>query len=214
MIKKIIGNILTVFVLVLVISMSVILLSYNDYKVSEFGDTTLLIVDEDLMEFKSGSILLVDACDPKDVKAGDYVFYYDTSIKPVVSKLTKIDTIYQEEQGEVAFTLPDGYILDGKHIIGKKEDTKEIKKWGTVLSVLTSKWGNLFLVVLPAFILFVYEIINVVIEIKLYKKRKARKEAKSIVNPDDDKEALEAKIAALQKQLEKKNQEEENKKED
>lgn len=208
--KKFLGNVLTVLVLILVVAMSVLILSYNEYRVSEFGDKTLLIIDDDMMDFKAGSAILVEHCDAKDVEIGDYVFYYDTSTKNVKSVLTEIKDIYQEEQGELAFTLPDGYILAGEYIIGKKEDTKVIEGLGSVLSVLTSKWENLFLVVVPAFILFVYEIINVIIEIKLYKKRKNKKKAKSStieVNEEDDKEALEAKIAALQKQLDKKNSE-------
>lgn len=185
--KRIIGNIFTILVVIIIIVMSVLLLSYNEYRVSQFGDNTLLIVDNDMLNFESGSLLVVKGCDPSEVKAGDYVFYYDTSSKKVSTVLSKIESIYKTEQGEISFTLPNEYILEGEYIIGKKEDAKEYKNVGAVLSVLESKWGNLFLVVLPAFILFVYEIINVIIEVKKYKNRGKKKKI-IIIEEDDDEE--------------------------
>lgn len=185
--KRIIGNIFTILVVIIIIVMSVLLLSYNEYRVSQFGNNTLLIVDNDMLNFKKGSLLIVEGCDPKEVKAGDYVFYYDTSSKKVSTVLSKIESIYKTEQGEISFTLPNEFILEGEYIIGKKEDTKEYKNIGAVLSVLESKWGNLFLVVLPAFILFVYEIINVIIEVKKYKNRGKKKKI-IIIEEDDDEE--------------------------
>lgn len=172
--KKVLGNILTIIVIILIIGMSVLLLSYNEYRVSEFGNKTLLIIDEDMLDFKAGSLAIVTGTDQKKVKPGDYIFYYDTSSTTVKTRVAQVQNIYQEKLGEISFTMADNYILSGEHVIGKVEDTKEINKLGSILAVLESKWGFLFLVIVPALLLFVYEIINVIIEIKTMKLRKQK----------------------------------------
>lgn len=172
--KKVLGNILTIIVIILIIGMSVLLLSYNEYRVSEFGNKTLLIIDEDMLDFKAGSLAIVTGTDQKNVKPGDYIFYYDTSSTTVKTRVAQVQNIYQEKLGEISFTMADNYILSGEHVIGKVEDTKAINKLGSILAVLESKWGFLFLVIVPALLLFVYEIINVIIEIKTMKLRKQK----------------------------------------
>ena len=58
--KRIIGNIFVSIVVVIIIIMSLLLLSYNKYKVTELGNKTLLILDEDMMDYKEGSLLVVE----------------------------------------------------------------------------------------------------------------------------------------------------------
>ena len=45
--KKILSNILFIIYVVVAIFITVCLLSYNDFKVTEFGDTSLVIIPDD-----------------------------------------------------------------------------------------------------------------------------------------------------------------------
>ena len=45
--KKILGNIKIILYVVVAIFTTVCLLNYNEYKVSQFGDKTLVIIDKD-----------------------------------------------------------------------------------------------------------------------------------------------------------------------
>ena len=46
------------------------------------------------------------------------------------------------------------------------EDTKVIKGWGTLLSILESKWGYLFCVVIVTLLIFLQQVFDLIIEIK------------------------------------------------
>ena len=56
--------------------------------------------------------------------------------------------------------------ISSQYVLGSADDTTKIAFVGTVLSVLESRWGFLFLIVLPALIAFLYQITVVVSEIK------------------------------------------------
>ena len=173
--KKVIENIFIFIVLVIIIGMSVLLLSYNEFKVSEFGNKTLLIIDEDMKDFKEGSLLVVEKKRSDKYESGDYVFYYDTSKEPVRTMFSPVIDLYDTVNGESSYIVGDDYVVNETHIIGKSDNVKEYKNIGSVLSILESKWGNLFLVVVPAFVLFMYEIFNLVYEISKAKNSKNKK---------------------------------------
>lgn len=162
--KRIIGNVITVILVIIIIFMSVLLLSHNEYQVSQFGNNTLLIVDEDMLDYKSGSLLIVTKKQATNVQAGDYVFYYDRSGAKVKPVLGLVNDIYDVSFGKYSFKINNDVVVDEEDLIGRSNDTKEYKGLGKVLSVLESKYGNLFLVVLPAFLLFMYELINFIVE--------------------------------------------------
>ena len=161
--KRVIGNIITVILVIIIIFMSVLLLSHNEHQVSQFGNKSLLIVDEDMLDYKAGSLLVVTKKDASNIQPNDYIFYYDITNK-TKTVLGLVNDIYDVTFGQYSFTVNNDQIVDEVDIIGRAADTKEYKGWGSVLSVLESKYGNLFLVVLPAFLLFVYELINFIVE--------------------------------------------------
>lgn len=162
--RRIIGNVITVILVIIIIFMSVLLLSHNEYQVSQFGKYTLLIVDEDMLDYKSGSLLIVTKKQASNIQAGDYVFYYDRSGAKVKPVLGFVNELYDVSFGKYSFKVNNDVIVDEEDIIGRSNDTKEYKGFGKVLSILESKYGNLFLVVLPAFLLFMYELINFIVE--------------------------------------------------
>ena len=68
--------------LIVSIFVTVCLLSYNEFKVTTFGNHSLLIIDSDEMEplFKEGDLLIVKRNSDSKINVGDKVFYYNSAV--------------------------------------------------------------------------------------------------------------------------------------
>ena len=64
------------------------------------------------------------------------------------------------------YTLEGGTEISSEYLIGTEDGTEIIPTVGQILMVLESKWGFLFLIVMPSLILFIYQISVVISEIK------------------------------------------------
>ena len=67
---------------------------------------------------------------------------------------------------ESTYTLEGERKLSSQYIIGPAESADVIPGVGSVLGILQSKWGFLFLIVLPSLLAFIYQIGVVVSELK------------------------------------------------
>ena len=165
--KKIISNVVFIVYLVIAIFLTVCLLSYNDYKVTEFGDKSLVIVSDKKMEpdFNKGDLVIVEKSD--DIKAGDKVFYYDTYNQKIKVKLGEIAEVEKVSEAQTNYVLDDGeHKISSEYVIGPSSEASTIKKMGTVLGIVESKWGFLFLIVFPALLAFVNQAMVVISGIK------------------------------------------------
>ncbi len=167
MFKKI-GNILLDIVItiwfVVAIFVTVCLLSYNEFKVTTFGKSSLLIIDSDEMEpeFMEGDLLIVKRNADNKINVGDKVFYYNSFMDSSV--LIYMDTVQGKQpvtKGEMTYLL-DGERVSGEYIIGKSESAKAFHKWGSILGILTSKWGFMFLIIFPTLFAIMYEIAMII----------------------------------------------------
>ncbi len=159
--RKIFESVIIIFLIIIILLMSLLLLSYNEYHVSQFGDYSLLIANSDMLGYKKNSLLVVKSVELKDIKENDYVFYCErreNDVKTVLSNVKRVSV----DQDKVILT--NGTSVDKKYLIGTNKSTKEYKKIGFLLSVLESKKGNLFFIVIPAFLLFSYELYNIIRE--------------------------------------------------
>ena len=161
--KKIIRNIVIVIYAIIAISVTVCLLSYNDYKVTVFGQTSLLIMDSEELEpdYEKGSLVIVDGS--KNIEVGDKIFFYNA--KHAIT-LAEVTNIRHSEDTETAYTLEGDKAISEQYVIGPAKDAKTIGKLGAALGVLESKWGFLLLVVLPAVLAFLYEVFEVITEVR------------------------------------------------
>lgn len=161
--KKTLGNIIVIIFVLLAILTTVCLLSYNDYKVSEFGDKTLVIIDKDdeNLEYNKGDLIIVGKEGYEKAQIGDTLFFYDNE----GIKIAKI--IDKQDFGEagVNFTIDGNYNVVPERVIGTSGNIKVIPKVGKILSLLESKWGFLFLIVFPSLIAFLHEIYQLILEL-------------------------------------------------
>ena len=164
--KKLILNILVIIYIVIAIFLTILLLSYNEFKVTEIGGKSLIIIkDNDLSpEYNKGDLVIVNSED--SVKVGQKVFYYDSNDSKIKIKEGVIEDIEQLTSKETAYTLEGEKKIAGKYLIGATDTAKVMKNVGTVLGVIESKWGFLFVIVLPALLLVINQMGVVLAEIK------------------------------------------------
>lgn len=185
-VKNIVVMLLVVVYFVFVLAMTVLLL-YRDNQngVTKIDDTSLIIIDEDISrlsrdeseepQYKKGDLVLVKDTRLEDIKEGEELFTYrlledeTTGRKTITVDLGNVGTIHEREQ-EISFENGNTYSME--FVIGKADSTHA--NWGTFLSVILSQWGFLFIVLVPSFLIFVYQLYALIIEIKYNKEATAK----------------------------------------
>lgn len=156
--KKTISNILFWIYLVIAVVITLLLLSYNEFKVTEFGNYSLILIKDSAFapEFNKGDLVIVNKDDT--ILTGRKAFFYDTYNEKIEISLGVIEDAEKVTSTEITYTLEGERKISGEYVLGPANTAEVIPKVGTVLSVLESKWGFLFLIVFPALILFVNQI--------------------------------------------------------
>ncbi len=149
---------------IIAVFVTICLLSYNEFKVTKFGNNSLIIVDSDELEplYKEGDLLVVKRISDNKIEVGDEVFYYNTSKDSETMIFT--DVVQDKEavtKTETTYTL-NGSRVSGEYIMGSTASTKVYSGLGTVMGILTSKWGYMFLVIFPTLFAIIYEIMMII----------------------------------------------------
>lgn len=150
-------NVLVILYILIIIFITICLLSYNDYQVTEFGSTTLLpVIDENLEPDYSVGDLLIIKKKISDVSVGDTIFFYRQLYGETVVNFAKVTNVEYVTEKESTITVEGDYKFSSQYLIGKTTSAKTIPTVGYVVSVLESKYGFLFLGVLPSLLVFLY----------------------------------------------------------
>ena len=153
---------------VIAIFTTILLISYNDYSVSELGSKSIIIVDSDRLEpdYKKNDIIIATKVSENKYKEGDMAFFYIPNARDYVFiNYDKIESIESVAHAEDTYKFSDVDTQYG-NMIGRAEDAKVIHGWGLVLSIFESRWGFMFLIIFPTIFAFVYEIYAIVEEVK------------------------------------------------
>ena len=161
--KKTIGNRIIIIYVAVAIFTTICLLTFNEYKVSEFGDKTLVIInkDEEGTINKKGDIVIVGKEGYEKADKGDTIFFYDND----GIKIAEVEQRNDFGDAGVTFTIEGNYQVVKSDMIGASNNAKVISKVGGILSVLESKWGFLFLIVFPSLLAFLHEIYEFILEL-------------------------------------------------
>lgn len=161
------GSLISLWAVIAIFS-TICLLTTNDYMVSEFGDYSLFVVDNKSLEpkFKKNDILIVHKGMENDFDVGDFAFFYYGN-KDIASfiNLGEITDVERVNRAEDNFMFDDLKISFG-NIIGSANKTIVIHNLGFFLNILESRWGFMFLVILPTIYAIVYEIYTFVVIVK------------------------------------------------
>lgn len=169
--KKFILNVIFVAYIVIAVFVTICLLSYNEFKVTEFGNYSLVKITDNTMEpeFNKGDLVIVDKSGT--VLPGDKAFFYDTYDRKIEIKLGKVADLEKVNETETTYTFEGERKVSGEYVLGGEMNSSVIPYMGTILDILESKWGFLFLIVLPALLAFFYQITVVVSDIKNSKEK-------------------------------------------
>ncbi len=162
--KFFIGLLIAIFSIFALI-MTILLLNFNKYGVTVFGDKSLVIMRYDVASenYKKGDLVIVQSVDFEDIKVGDEIFAYSTvkSKDKVTVVLGNVGEIYPSQR-TIAYSNSASFSQE--YIIGKA--VKTYSGVGKYLAVVESKWGFFFAILVPGFIIFIYEIYALIVEIR------------------------------------------------
>lgn len=152
---------------IIAITVTILLLSYNNYKCSVIGGYTLYLLQDDIADtYQSGDLLLIKNTKPDKLKSGDKIFLYNNL------SATEFEVTLAEVRGvatsgtRTLITVDNDLQFDSQYLIGKQENTVAYHHLGTILSILESRWGYLFCIVIVTLLLLLQEIFDLIVELK------------------------------------------------
>ena len=163
-IKRIIVSIVLIVFFAFTITMTILLLNFNKFGVTQFDDTSLLIIKKGFTSetYEKGSLVVVESKEIVDYQEGEEVFVYHLDGHGGVNiQLGVVGQVHEEDD---AITFSNGDTYSSEFIIGTGE--KIYPNIGKYLSIVESKWGFLFIILVPNFFLFVYQLYSLIVEIK------------------------------------------------
>lgn len=165
---KIIGIILGVIYACVAIALTICLLNYNDYNITEIKGNTFVIVRDNEMEpsYKNGDLIIVKKTDNKDINIGEKIFFYSSDEKQITINLGTVVDKTMVTPKEYTYIVNGDYPVSSEYVLGDDSEIKVYPKLGQILSILESRFGFLFLIIFPILMVFVYEIFSVIKEIK------------------------------------------------
>jgi len=169
---KIVFGIIGVVYLIVAICGIACLLKKNEFGYPQFGNKTLLVIEEDNKEtgLKKGDLLVLVKPNNDDVKINDGVFFYDTEYKKNTINYGNVTDREVINEKETTFSVATKK-FSSEYLVGKLNDSKKYGTIGSILNVLISKWGFFLIIIVPFFIIFMIELFAIYTEVKYGKKK-------------------------------------------
>lgn len=193
-----------VLIIIYVIFITSCILCRNKFGYTQFSDMTFITVNDSNTKFIQGSKpgdLLIVRGQQTGFDKGDLIYYYITVDEKYVVRTGVIGSKTEDDYSAL-YVLNDEKktSVASNRVIGKYVSTHPGK--GSVLEVLESRFGFLFLVLLPILVVFIYQVYQLVIvaryevveddgEEKPKKKELPKKDDKTLVKEEKTEEKVE-----------------------
>ena len=167
---KISWNILQVLIIIYVIFVTSLLFFENKYGFSQFGNYVIHNVNKldakNNSKLRDGDLLVIKT--NNKLKVGDVAYYYAVYNGKyiIVSNVVK-DVRKDRENYLYTMDNKNSFIISSTRVIGKNIST--YPKIGKIISVVKSRTGFVFFVLLPIMIVFIYQIYQFFIVLKYEK---------------------------------------------
>lgn len=165
-IGKIVLGILIGVILVVDIFLTAYLLSYNKFNVAELGNKSWLIMKNDFEDYVKGDLVIVKKDKKEDIKAGDYVFFYNTANEKKLISYGKVEKVTINSKKDASYSMDNNYILSYDYLIGTKKNAKKYAQLGAIIGVLSSRWIFLAVIIIPLLLLFLSQLYLLIMELK------------------------------------------------
>ncbi len=154
-----------VLIIIYVIFITSCILCRNKFGYTQFSDMTFITVNDSNTKFIQGSKpgdLLIVRGQQTGLDKGDLIYYYITVDEKYVVRTGVIGSKTEDDYSAL-YVLNDEEktSVASNRVIGKYVSTHPGK--GSVLEVLESRFGFLFLVLLPILVVFIYQVYQLVI---------------------------------------------------
>ena len=162
--KKVLWNIIVIIYVVLAITVTVCLLTYNEYKITEIGKNTLIIINDNALEadYAKGTLVIAKKDNFDNIQVGEKVFFY----KDNTINYGEIKRVNSYADSSPTYIMDGDYQLIVDDIVGTANSATVLPVLGSILSILESKIGFLMIIVLPSLIAFFHEIFEFIIEFR------------------------------------------------
>lgn len=170
--KWLVNIILVIFIVICIIS-TVLLLCTNSDGVITFKNYSLVIADDNdkYLNINKNDFLILENTEFKNLEANDIVSYTkdvnkdfpDIKFGKILgfgnNSLNKISLVVANDEGTSLEVSEESYVGKWTH--------KKILFWGVIFSFLLTKTGFLVGIILPLFLILIYEIFRVVISYRI-----------------------------------------------
>ena len=171
-------SLLEFIIIVYVIALTAFILCKNKYGYTQFGDYTFndinLLDERNIQNTKKGDLLVVK--NSGDISKGDVIYYYTVYNENWIVKSNPVIDITEDDFSAI-YTVMDKdepTSIQSSRVLGKYATT--FANLGSVIGVLESRLGFLFLVLLPIMIVFIYQVYEFIVIIR-YEKVEDEKES-------------------------------------
>lgn len=172
--KNTLKSILKVFLIVFLVLylgveviVTVCLLNFNENGVTEIGNSSWVIANDDFSDkYEKGDLLIVSKGTGEEVAVGDYIFFYNPTENDVINYAEVANII--DSNGYYTYVVGNEYHVYYDHYVGK--DVTLFKNVGSILAVLESQMGFLILIILPTMVAIIFEIYAIILEVIELKK--------------------------------------------
>lgn len=159
---------LEVVIIVYVIALTLFVLCKNKYGYTQFGDYSFVTVgmmeEKTIQNVSKGDLLLVK--NSNDIHNGDLIYYYSVINDEYIVKSGVVSNIIDDNYNSL-YTVGTGnqaVSVSSNRLLGKYSTTYDTV--GSVINILESRIGFLFLVLLPIMVVFIYQLYEFVVILK------------------------------------------------
>lgn len=164
-IKNFILGIFVIVFFIFVIINTILMLNLNGHGVTEFENETIVVMKNKSASdrYKKNDVLVISHKRLDAIDVGDEIFVYKT--QSTGGSLVEFGTVGAVHIEDKAISFENGATYSESLIIGEIDKVLS-PNIGRVLGVVQSTWGFLFIILVPSFLIFVYELYAIVVEIK------------------------------------------------
>lgn len=159
-------NIIQALIIIYVILITSLLFFENKYGFSQFGSYIIHNVNvndvKNTKGIKNGDLVIIK--NNTKLKKGDTVYYYAAYKEKYVISSSKINEV-KKDRDNYLYSL-DNTVISSTRVMGNK--IHRVSHLGKVLSVVESRMGFIFLVLLPILIVFAYQVYQFLVYEKEY----------------------------------------------